>query len=317
MLARPCGGLSPFDAPSKCLPAPAEASHQSPELDPGTLPSALPWSRVVDSRSAPSPLVMCAAGVAMPAHQHNTAHHARSCCSAFLLYAAACGQEAAALLRSHPEAVSDARCAPTSELCARGRSGPSCADGIPMAGASGSGSAVGNIGGGILGQRLYNRERKLLVFLMAATTFLGTLPILYLINCEFTEVAFLWVLAVAFLAGLFSCVTGSNVRALLLNVNAPETRGTVFALFNLMDDLGKGVGPVAVAVFIQSFGRYAAFNIAVCGWVVCAGVLALLAFTLERDEKKLQHILRSYSDKRMESLGSILSCEMIQNAVQQ
>lgn len=33
---------------------------------------------------------------------------------------------------------------------------------------------------------------------------------------------------------------GSNIRAVLVNVNAPETRGTVFGFFCIMDDVGKG-----------------------------------------------------------------------------
>lgn len=46
-------------------------------------------------------------------------------------------------------------------------------------------------------------------------------------------------------AGIFSTATGTNVRATLMNTNAPETRGTAFAIFNLVDDLGKGLGPEA------------------------------------------------------------------------
>ena len=38
-------------------------------------------------------------------------------------------------------------------------------------------------------------------------------------------------------------MTGSNVRAVLMNVTAPETRGSAFAIYNLMDDLGKARAP--------------------------------------------------------------------------
>ena len=37
-------------------------------------------------------------------------------------------------------------------------------------------------------------------------------------------------------------------QAVLLNVNVPETRGTVLAVYALFDDLGKGFGPFLVAV---------------------------------------------------------------------
>ena len=42
--------------------------------------------------------------------------------------------------------------------------------------------------------------------------------------------------------GLIS-VASANVRALLMNVNTPQHRGSVFAIYNFADNLGKGVGP--------------------------------------------------------------------------
>jgi hypothetical protein len=44
------------------------------------------------------------------------------------------------------------------------------------------------------------------------------------------------------------------------NVTYPENRGTAFALFNLSDDIGKGGGPVLVALLVRIFGdrRYSA-----------------------------------------------------------
>lgn len=38
----------------------------------------------------------------------------------------------------------------------------------------------------------------------------------------------------AFIGGVLSCVTAGNVRAVLLNCNAPETRGSAFAIYSLM-----------------------------------------------------------------------------------
>ena len=35
--------------------------------------------------------------------------------------------------------------------------------------------------------------------------------------------------------------SGGNVRAVFMNVNAPETRGTVFGILCIMDDVGKGM----------------------------------------------------------------------------
>ena len=61
-------------------------------------------------------------------------------------------------------------------------------------------------------------------------------------------------------------------RAVLMNVNEPETRGLALAMHVVLDDLGKGFGPALVAVLITALGRQAAFNLSVLGWLPC-GIL--------------------------------------------
>ncbi len=48
--------------------------------------------------------------------------------------------------------------------------------------------------------------------------------------------------------------SGPNIKAMLMNVNEAESRGAVFAAFTLMDDLGKGLGPGIVCVWIWMLG---------------------------------------------------------------
>ena len=94
---------------------------------------------------------------------------------------------------------------------------------------------------------------------------------------------------VALIGGVISTVAGSNIRAIMLNVNAPETRGTVFSVFALTDDLGKGLGPAMGAMFVSYFGsRQRAFNVTIFFWLLCGGLMASQFFTLERDERRLQ-----------------------------
>ena len=151
----------------------------------------------------------------------------------------------------------------------------------------GAGSVLGSIAGGTGGQWLYNRTPGALAVLMAATTALGCLPLLYVVNAQPLVAPAGW----AFLAGVLTCVTGTNVRAVIIGVNAPETRGTVFAIFNLMDGLGKGLGPAAVASMIASRGRVYAFNVSLCMWLLCGALLAGIAATLAPDERAMQQAL--------------------------
>jgi hypothetical protein len=55
----------------------------------------------------------------------------------------------------------------------------------------------------------------------------------------------------ALVGGALASMTGPNLRAVLMNVNEPETRGVAFALQTTTDDLGKGLGPFIVAWFIE------------------------------------------------------------------
>ena len=45
-------------------------------------------------------------------------------------------------------------------------------------------------------------------------------------------------------------------RAILLNVNEPETRGVALALQTVLDDLGKGLGPLLVSLMVSAWGSY-------------------------------------------------------------
>ncbi len=99
-------------------------------------------------------------------------------------------------------------------------------------------------------------------------------------------------LAIGFITGFTITITGPNVKAILLNVNSPETRGSIFSLFNLTDDLGKGFGPVIISLLIVAFGRVWAFNIANLFWLVCGVLLLVMIRTFPRDEASLNELLR-------------------------
>ena len=73
-----------------------------------------------------------------------------------------------------------------------------------------------------------------------------------------------WVIMilVMFFSGLMLGVQNANVRAMLLNVNLPEVRGTSMTLLVVVSNLGKGIGPILASKMIQGLGRTTAFNIA-------------------------------------------------------
>jgi MFS family permease len=154
--------------------------------------------------------------------------------------------------------------------------------------AAGAATLAGNLGGGFIGQLLYKKRPRNIALLCAATTSLGVVPTALMINYPGQGAPLVPLFAISLLAGLLISVTGPNIYAMVLNVNAPETRGSIFSIFNLVDALGKGFGPVIISALIMGFGRQLAFNIANLFWLLCGLFLFLTVFTFEKDEARLK-----------------------------
>ncbi|MBW1877085.1 MAG: MFS transporter [Deltaproteobacteria bacterium] len=159
--------------------------------------------------------------------------------------------------------------------------------------AIGGAAIVGGLVGGILGGWLYNRSPRLLPLLAGGSTLVGIVPTALLLS--WPGGSFTVPLILAVLTGFTITITGPCVRTMLLDVNAPETRGTAFALYNLADDLGKGLGPAIIAVLIASFGRLTAFHVANLFWVFCGIALLVSMRYFPRDEAALQERLATRS----------------------
>ncbi len=150
--------------------------------------------------------------------------------------------------------------------------------------------------GGLIGNSLYNKNPRLLPLLCGTTTLLGIIPMAFLLNYPsqvgVENPGVIVPILLGFVTGFTITITGPNVKAILLNVNSPETRGSIFSLFNLTDDLGKGFGPVIISTLIVGFGRLWAFNIANLFWVVCGVLLLVMVKTFPADEARLNELLR-------------------------
>lgn len=151
-------------------------------------------------------------------------------------------------------------------------------------------SILGAFLGGFIGKKLYAINRQWFPAFCAFTVMLGAVPVFFLINYDGTE---LWPAFVfALIGGLIVPMTGANVRAILINTNLPENRGAVFGVFNLADDLGKGVGPFIVGLFILAMPALIAYNVAISMWIVCGLVWLGIVFTMNADEDRVTEELR-------------------------
>jgi predicted MFS family arabinose efflux permease len=175
----------------------------------------------------------------------------------------------------------------------------------------GGGAILGGFLGGLLGGKLYQMRTKYLPMLCGACVLGGMVPLMAVVNWSSAPLdplaaalAALTTLSVpgaglaapaalGFFGGMIATVPSSNVKAVLINVNPPENRGTIFSLFNLADDLGKGVAPWLIgSVLAVQFGRVLSYNIAMLMWLVCAAAWAGLIVVFPRDVERLEAMMR-------------------------
>jgi MFS family permease len=158
---------------------------------------------------------------------------------------------------------------------------------------------IGVVGGSVLwaavGERLYRKRPLYMPILCGAGVLAGVVPSFVLMNLPVRtapDITYLLLFyALAFLTGLLVSVPSSNVKAILMNVNRPENRGSVFAVFNITDNLGQGFGP-AIGGLMMSGGYLFIMNFAIAWWIPCGLLFFLVAITIGKDRDALQRLMR-------------------------
>jgi MFS family permease len=153
---------------------------------------------------------------------------------------------------------------------------------------------AGFLFGGMIGQWLYNRNKAWQPIACGWSTFLGIFPSLALLYSPgLSQNHFLFILLNIF-TGFIISFTGANVRAVLINVNPPKRRSAIFSLYNLTDDLGKGLGPALSAAVIYALPaehRTTALAISVLFWLPCSLFWWIIVKNYEADEKAMHEEL--------------------------
>ena len=141
--------------------------------------------------------------------------------------------------------------------------------------------------GGFVGNKLYEKNPKYLPLFCGISTILGVIPTAFLINAPMrTDQNETMLIVYAACTGLLIAMTAPNMKAILMNVNSPFSRGTVFSLYNFADDLGRGFGPFIIGnIFIYYFGRNMAFNIANAFWFICGCLILLMFWTFPKENR--------------------------------
>ncbi|ADI32162.1 MFS transporter [Staphylothermus hellenicus] len=118
-------------------------------------------------------------------------------------------------------------------------------------------TVIGGLMGGFLGDFAERKKRGGRAILTGLAIFAGMLVTIYLLiyplpsNPTFLD----WVFLGLYSIGLIQLISyaGPNVRAIISQVNLPEDRGTVFGIFNILDNVGRAIGPVFGGALIEYF----------------------------------------------------------------
>jgi len=110
-------------------------------------------------------------------------------------------------------------------------------------------------------------------------------------------------LPIAFIGGLLSGIPGSNISAIILNVNTPDTRGRASALHSLLGDIGQGLGAPISGAMIASMGRAKAFNIISTFWGVSGLIFLIVVRTMAADEADVvEKVAARFGDHELDSV---------------
>lgn len=166
----------------------------------------------------------------------------------------------------------------------------------------GIGTTIGSVVFAMIGGRLYKKNPRLVPILCGIGVLIGIIPAIPIINLPVTNpqggTIILYYL-LSFVTGFLVSVPSANVKAILMNVNRPEHRGSVFAVFNITDNLGQGFGPALGGILI-SLGYVFMMNFSIFWWIPCGIIFFAVARHIVRDRESLQKLLAERAEEMKE-----------------
>jgi MFS family permease len=163
----------------------------------------------------------------------------------------------------------------------------------------GIGSTLGGIFFAYVGEWLYKKSPKYMPMLCGIVVLIGIIPTAILVNLPVAN--FKLYLVLGFVTGFLIAVATANVPAMIMNVNRPEHRGTVFSVLNITGNLGNGLGP-AIGGLLIPFGYLFVMNFAVSWWVLCGILLLVAAKYIIGDRDALHRLLEERASEMEKGL---------------
>lgn len=165
-------------------------------------------------------------------------------------------------------------------------------------------TVIGGLIGGFLGDLAEKKKKGGRAILTGLAIFFGMIVTLFIIMYPLPSkpTALQWVFIGIYSIGLIQLISyaGPNVRAIISQVNLPEDRGTVFGVFNILDNIGRATGPILGGILIEYLRSIGYSNpdaylwalvISTWFWIPCALIWILIYKTYPRDREGIAKIL--------------------------
>jgi MFS family permease len=163
---------------------------------------------------------------------------------------------------------------------------------------------IGIVLGGFLGQYAYKKGSEFLPLFCGFLTVVRTVPVFVLFGWpyffpaeqvaagEFQVVYKNAFIVLLIIGGITATMPVPGLGAMLLNVNLPETRGTMCALYSVLEDLSKGVGTYVVAFLVAAVGgRPVAYQTMLLLWIIPGIALFQAVGSFRTDEETMRRRL--------------------------
>ena len=156
---------------------------------------------------------------------------------------------------------------------------------------------LGIILGGFLGQYAYRKGTQYLALFCSIMSVIRVIPSFLIFGWPYmfgdgNEVSRGGFLTVLVIGGIAATMAITGMGAMLLNINLPETRGTMCALYSVLEDLSKGVGSYVVAMMVPLVGgRPVAYQLCLLLWVIPGVALFQSIKSFGADEEAMRRRL--------------------------
>lgn len=176
---------------------------------------------------------------------------------------------------------------------------------------------AGVLTGGFVGESLYGEKSRYIAIFGGVCNIARAVPFYILFGWarlfgppdKSSETAFFILLMVG---GFIATMASPCQGAMLLNVNLPETRGSIVALYSVLDDLSKGFGTLFISLITGLVGgRAIAYQISLFLWVSTGAAMLYTLYTYDDDEAAMR---RHLDEAAMESMVC-LSKQRAQQAI--